>query len=254
MNYIVFDLEFNQGFNFGKEKAVVSKPGCPFEIIHLGAVKLDKNLRNVGDFNHLVKPKLYTRLHPFVKKMTRISKADLKAAKPFKEVYEEFVDFMGKDAVLCVWGTSDIKELIKNVEYHKLDTSTVPDRFIDVQHYANKHLDQPKNASIGLGNAVAQLDIPQEMDFHNAFNDAWYTAEVFKKIYNETIEASHYSMLKSKPAGGTWKTNLDIDKLIRHFEKTFNREMTDEEKGMIKLAYKTGYLKQFQKAVKPSDK
>ena len=48
MNYIVFDLEWNQS-NTGKE------PECgilPFEVIEIGAVKLNNDLESIGKFRH----------------------------------------------------------------------------------------------------------------------------------------------------------------------------------------------------------
>lgn len=44
MNYILFDLEFNQYFNSLKIDTNITKPKCPFEIIQIGAIKLDENL------------------------------------------------------------------------------------------------------------------------------------------------------------------------------------------------------------------
>ena len=40
MEYIIFDLEFNQGFD-KKLNKTVSNEKCPFEIIQIGAIKLD---------------------------------------------------------------------------------------------------------------------------------------------------------------------------------------------------------------------
>ena len=57
MNYIVFDLEWNQG-DTGQEE-----PGIPFEIIEIGAVKLDQEGRVAGKFSQLVKPTVYQRMH-----------------------------------------------------------------------------------------------------------------------------------------------------------------------------------------------
>ncbi|WP_341421131.1 hypothetical protein [Clostridium magnum] len=44
-----------------------------------------------------------------------------------------------------------------------------------------------KGVNIGLHNAIELLHIPVKKQFHNAFNDACYTVEVFKKIYNKDI-------------------------------------------------------------------
>ena len=69
MEYIVFDLEFNQGFD-RKLNKTVSDETCPFEIIQIGAVKLDSNLDMIDTFNTFVKPNIYKVIHPFIKKMS----------------------------------------------------------------------------------------------------------------------------------------------------------------------------------------
>ena len=55
MDYIVFDLEWNQSSD-GQEKEIKE---IPFEIIEIGAVKLDENFQLKDRFNHLIKPKVY---------------------------------------------------------------------------------------------------------------------------------------------------------------------------------------------------
>jgi len=132
MNYMVFDLEFNQVFNFSKENPRIAEPLCPSEIIHIGGAKLDQNLNVIETFDRLVKPTLYTRIHPIIKKITGITRGDLKTAEPFKSVYKEFTQFIDDTKVLCVWGTDDMRELFRNIEYHKLDASLIPKRYIDV--------------------------------------------------------------------------------------------------------------------------
>ena len=53
MKYIIFDLEFNQSSN--KEEKLDE---LPFEIIQIGALKLDENLEVISIFNELVKKSL----------------------------------------------------------------------------------------------------------------------------------------------------------------------------------------------------
>lgn len=249
MNYIVFDLEFNQGFNYKTQNITTINPKCPFEIIDIGGVKLNEDFRLISTFDELIKPEIYKRLHPFIKKMTGISKESLKTAKSFNEVYKGFKEFVSDVDVLCVWGTADIKELMRNIKYHKLDTSIVPKRYINIQHYASKYLESPGGNSVGLGNAVKLMNIPHETQFHNAFNDAYYTAEVFKKLNDKHIKFKIHSYdndMKDKKQDHK-ATVLDTNELITQFEKMFNREMTYEEKTIIKLAYKMGNSGQFQK-------
>ncbi len=249
MNYIVFDLEFNQGYNFGVETRTLMNPKCPFEIIQLGAVSLNENFETIAVLDILVKPEIYTTINPYVKELTGITIQDLDLGKSFKDMYRQFIEFIKTDrSVLCVWGVADIKELFRNIEYHELDASMVPTEYINIQSYASKELNCQKGINIGLGNAAKLLAIPVETKLHNAFNDAYYTAEVFKKIYNSEIKTKIYNPHKhtriTRP--DTQKYKIDTYNLIKQFEKMFKREMTEEEKSIIKLAYIMGKTNQFQ--------
>ena len=249
MNYIVFDLEFNQGYNFTKESKNVINPKCPFEIIQIGAVKLNANFETVGVLSILVKPEIYTELNPFVKEITGLTIEDLNRGTSFEQMYEEFIAFIKDDkSVLCVWGVADVKELFRNIEYHDLETSIVPTEYINIQTYASKKLNCEKGINIGLGTASQLLNIPIENKFHDALNDAYYTAEVFKKVYNKKIKPSIYTPHKNSRLNrsDTEKHEIDNYNLIKQFEKMFKRDMTEEEKSIIKLAYIMGKTKQFQ--------
>lgn len=246
MNYIVFDLEFNQAWNSEQSKNPFDA-GCPFEIIQMGAVKLDEALNTVSTLDCLVKPELYKDIHPFVYQITGISSDDLKTAKPFQEVFYEFIRLISDECVLCVWGLSDIKELMRNVRYHRLDSSVIPKQYINVQRYASKLLHCPKGTNVGLRNAVEFFKLPIDNKFHHAFGDACYTAEVFKQIFNDDIKPMLYQQDKGRRNDRPIrKTRLDLDKLIGQFEKMYNREMTEEERSIIKLAYLMGKTNQFQ--------
>ena len=59
MEYIVLDLEWNQS-NTGKEDAVEK---LPFEIIEIGAIKLNNERVMVSEFNELIKPQVYHEMH-----------------------------------------------------------------------------------------------------------------------------------------------------------------------------------------------
>ena len=59
MNYIVFDLEWNQ-CPYGKER---ENKRLPFEIIEIGALKLDENRNYEDSFHQVVKPVVYKKLH-----------------------------------------------------------------------------------------------------------------------------------------------------------------------------------------------
>jgi len=257
MNYIVFDLEFNQGYNFSKEPKNTIDPKCPFEIIQIGAIKLNDNLETIGTLDILVKPQIYPTLNPFVKELTGITMDELEKGTSFKEMYENFLKFIKTDkSVLCVWGVTDIKELFRNIEYYELDALLVPTEYINIQSYASASLNCKKGINIGLGNATELLGVPIKNKFHNALNDAYYTAEVLKKIYNKEIKTNVYSHDKHALLNRSNTQNYKIDfyNLMNQFEKMFKRKMTIDEKSIIKLAYIMGKTNQFQIKIDPIPK
>ncbi|MBR1738171.1 MAG: exonuclease domain-containing protein [Firmicutes bacterium] len=197
MNYIVLDFEFNQAFDFDENCPCDPFPECRFEIIQIGAVKLDDNFNETDSFNILIKPQIYTRIHPYVQKITGITDEMLESQYDFPAAAKKFYEFMGEDRMLCVWGKSDIRTLYRNLVYHRLIVPPVIIRYIDVQALATSYLKYSKGGAVGLKNAVELLEIPSNDDeFHNALYDAKYTAKVFnivkkKKLPIKIFNSSH---------------------------------------------------------------
>lgn len=244
MNYIIFDLEYNQQHPDDINPSE-PKPPLLFEIIQIGAIKLTKDLKAISVFNSLVKPNIHLKLHPYVENLTKINMDDLNKSPNFKSVYNDFINFIGKEEIsLVVWGSSDIKELIKNIEFYNLDSSKISNKYIDIQSYASKLFNLPKGQKISLKNAVEALNIPVEGDFHDAFFDAHYTAEIFKSIYTKKLSPSTF-IKSTEKRPKVKKEKLDSQALIKEFEKIYNRKMSKEEVKMIRLAYFMGKTKQF---------
>ncbi|MDU2490679.1 MAG: 3'-5' exonuclease [Clostridium celatum] len=244
MNYIIFDLEYNQQHPDDINPSE-PKPPLLFEIIQIGAIKLTKDLKSISVFNSLVKPNIHLKLHPYVENLTKINMDDLNKSPNFKSAYNDFINFIGKeDNNLVVWGSSDIKELIKNIEFYNLDSSKISNKYIDIQSYASKLFKLPKGQKISLKNAVEALNIPIEGDFHDAFFDAHYTAEIFKSIYTKKLSPSTF-IKSTEKRPKVKKEKLDSQALIKEFEKIYNRKMSKEEVKMIRLAYFMGKTKQF---------
>lgn len=244
MNYIIYDLEFNQKSDKTSDSEA-DNSGLPFEIIQIGALKLNEKFKVVSKFNTLIKPTLHTSIHPFIENLTGINDGKVSIHKSFPQVYEDFLRFIGTgEFVLCVWGTVDIKELLRNIKFHGLPK--LPDfKFIDVQQYASKYLKSPKKSRIGLKNAVELLKIPSKNEFHDAFNDAYYTSEVFKITFDDSIIPKIYNAASSRRRICSPKGKIDEEALIRQFEKMYDREMSEEEKSIIIHAYYMGKTGQF---------
>ena len=93
MEYIVLDLEWNQS-NTGKEDAVEK---LPFEIIEIGAIKLNNERVMVSEFNELVKPQVYHEMHKITSKLIHIQMQELERGRPFPEVGGDFVRWCGQE-------------------------------------------------------------------------------------------------------------------------------------------------------------
>ncbi|MPQ45102.1 3'-5' exonuclease, partial [Clostridium tarantellae] len=241
MKYIIYDLEFNQSYIPDKEKIKNSNFKLPFEIIQIGAIKLDESLNLISTFNSLIKPTLYTNVHPYVENLTKITNEKLKFCNNFLTVYNKFLNFIGeKDVVICVWGLADIKEFLRNLEFQKINTNSFPKNYIDVQNCTSKYFNVPKGSKIGLKNAVQLLNIQIKNEFHDAFNDAYYTTEVFKKIYKSiNLNPILYTPNKSKKITQI-KKQINTKALINQFKKMYKRNLSADEEAMIKLAYIMG--------------
>ena len=240
MEYIVFDLEFNQGFD-KKLNKTVSNEKCPFEIVQIGAVKLNSNLEMIDTFNSFVKPNIYKEIHPFIKKMTNITNEDVKNAPSFPEAFSMFKAFMNNNNnVLCVWGNGDLKELYRNIKYYNLSTENLSNTYINVQHHASIYFNNPTGRSIGLQNAITLLELNQDKSYHNALNDAYYTSLVFKKIFNTQTKTKNYNFDNENKKSPVTKKKVNYDNIFNEFKKILNRDLSKEEKKIIHLAYKMG--------------
>lgn len=258
MQYIVFDLEFNQDLDSVINPGLVSsdpdpnnlpsKNKYPYEIIQIGAVKLDENFSFTDTFNRYVKPSIYTRISTYITDLTGISTERLQSEESFENVYNDFIGFIdGSESILCTWGVIDIITLHKNIKYHNLNESLLPQKYINIQPYVSVHLGQSKKRLLSLSYCIEALGIANDTPFHNALYDAIYTAEIFKKIYNSAMEPKTYNPSKTVQPGRPVKKVLDFPMLVAQFEKMFSREMTAEEKEIIRLAYHMGKTGQFLK-------
>ena len=226
MNYIVIDLEFNQSFDFKTGAKSPSNPLLPLEIIQIGAVKLDSRLNFVDRFGTTVRPRLYRGLNPFVAKVTGLSKDTLRNSPSFAAAYRGLVNFIGKEQVtLCFWGNDDMRELFRNILYCKQSTRPLPLKYINVQSLASLHQNLPASQQVALCTIVDTLGIRADMPFHSAPNDAYYTAEVFKKIYDkDRINLLTFDLAKLKERNASILEAMELEKLETKNEETRNQK------------------------------
>lgn len=182
MNYIVLDLEWNQS-NTGLE-AEVEK--LPFEVIEIGAVRLDGESRMVDEFDELIKPVVYHEMHQITSRLIHLQMEELERGKPFVEVAESFLQWCGGEPYLfCTWGTLDLTELQRNMKFfHMPPLAEGPIPFLDVQKLFSLGFEDGKSRR-ALEYAVDALKLEKDIPFHRAFSDAYYTARILKRIIAE---------------------------------------------------------------------
>ena len=185
MNYIVMDLEWNQSYN----GHMGEHPRMPFEIIEIGAVKVDKNLNIIDEYSSLIKPKIYKKLHSKIRTILNYDEDDLSLGRGFKEVCSEFLDWCGKDYIFCTWGPMDLTELQTNMDFYYMDKLPRPLKFLNLQSiYASVTNTSGIPQSMSkLEKAVSEMNIPENEPFHTALNDARYTALVMKEMKAKNI-------------------------------------------------------------------
>lgn len=204
MYYIILDLEWNNTY-------CKKKQGFMNEIIEVGAVKLDENLRQVDTFSMFIKAQLGKKLHSRVKELTNITNDDISSGTPFSQTMATFRKWCcdGGETTVLTWGDTDIRVLIENFRYFN-GITFIPflDKYINLQKYAQAFMNISKADQIGLSAAAEKLGIPfEEYSLHRALDDSLLTADLFRKIYNEKMLQSYtlvcdnafYSKITFKP-------------------------------------------------------
>ena len=204
MNYIVLDLEWNQG------SRPAPKDVPTFEIIEIGAVKLDEQFHIVDTFQSLIRPQIYNTMHKITAELVNLDMRDLEDEEEFTKVAEEFLRWCGEDYLFCIWGVQDLTEFQKNMDYyHMKSLSKGPLKYYDIQKLYSLACEDGKVRS-SLSHVVEEENLVEEaIEFHRALGDAYYTARIFQKIQNrdllERISFDTYRVPTNKKEQILWK-------------------------------------------------
>lgn len=201
MNYIVFDLEWNQSPQ-GKEGTIEH---FPFEIIEIGAVKLNEDFRQVDEFHQLILPVVYPQLHYKISEVTHLRMDLLKReGVPFVQAAQRFFSWCGDEFYLVTWGSMDITELQRNMVYHHMKLPfSMPVMYYDLQKlYSLLYEDGKEKLSLDQAVEAMGIAVDEERPFHHALDDAYYTGQVMGKMdfarVKEFISMDYYQLPKSE--------------------------------------------------------
>ncbi len=181
MFYITLDLEWNQAYA-QKALAVQKRLACRLrgEVIQIGAVKLDRDMRICGSYQIIVKPQHFKKLHRHVLELTGITQEQMDEGTPLPEAAERFRKWCGKDFAFLTWGPDDIPMLKENFHIHDIPSSWLENTY-DLQQIFNKQTDGASKQR-SLEYAMEYFEIPMNLPAHDALNDAYFTALVAKAL------------------------------------------------------------------------
>ena len=218
MNYIVFDLEWNQA-----AYKVDEEDELPFEIIEIGAVKMNKDAVIVDEFSALIRPQVYPFLVRRTREITGLSDDDLdQKGIYFEDAIAKFLSWCGHDYVFCIWGPGDLTQLEKNMAYYDIHIPwRYPLRYLDVQKLFALQENEGK-ARRTLESAVDYYGIEHDRPFHRATDDAYYTARVLERIDRSQYE-SYFSVDYYKlPRNRFTETTFYFDTYSKYVSRKFS--------------------------------
>ena len=222
MDYVVFDLEWNQSNTRSEPKV----ENFPFEIIEIGAVRLTEDGVLDGEFNELIKPQVYKEMHRITGKLVHLTMQELKHSRSFPEVATRFEIWCGEGAFLyCTWGTLDLMELQRNrMFFHMTPLAEEPIAYIDVQKlFALTYDTENPRKRRALQDAVDYLRIEKHIPFHRAFSDAYYTAKVMQVILRKNpgiLEHVSYDVFYP-PTSRETEVKHQFDTYFKYISKVF---------------------------------
>ena len=197
MNYIVFDLEWNQN-PYGKNN---NHPDIPFEIIEIGAVKVNDDLEVVDEFQQVVKPRVYKRLHHKIQEITHLTMEELNSGEDFRKVMK--IDLMpskSRSEAKSYW-TKQYED------YEKLADRIESDRRVDVA----RTNDYGRTKSINDAAKIAQEGAAVK------YKDAIIYNTLLNKLSNDEL-------IKLKELG---KQYYYVSQLVSQQRQEFNESTTE---------------------------
>lgn len=226
MNYIVFDLEWNQS-STGEEQA----PGLPFEILEIGAVKCNSQMEQIQSFHRLIRPQVYLQFHKVTDELLHLDMEELQKEASFCRVAQDFLNWCrgeeDQDFVFCSWGSQDLTEFQRNMKYYGMEPiANGPIPFLDVQKLFSIAYEDRKTRR-ALEYAVDYLHIEKDAAFHRADGDAYYTARVLEKC-NDPAVLKYVSYDVFRPPV---RREDEIKVQFDTYMKYISREFADKEEA-----------------------
>lgn len=181
MTFTFLDLEWQSAY-------CPEKRGFMNEIVEVGSLKLDENLRETGVFSRVVRSKLTTRLSGRFKELTGIESGEMREGDPLPEVLSEWDEWRGGDSLLLTWSRSDLYALDENCRLLAPGVRPVITSYADFQLYAQEEMRRAGaevKSQVSLEHAAEAFGVdPGEYRLHRAAGDCRLCAEIMRRCYN----------------------------------------------------------------------
>lgn len=224
MSYVFFDLEWNQGYPHGEANKLD-------EIIQIGAYRMDSWEDQGTPFVAYVRPSIHKKLHHRVKKMLPLTQEDLEKANPFRRVIRDFFRWCGDDPVFFTWGSCDARVLDTNLCWYGME------EYLDLEIYDLQraydvmiaHTDQ----QAALRDAVEKLHLEAALEYHDAGNDAYYTALIGAEMVRElgalpteeTLQEMEAALRREKREAALQAAKEALEAAVESYQPVFTRNV-----------------------------
>jgi len=180
MHYIVLDLEWNQPLSAQSKVFRTVGHKLIFEMIQIGAVKMDPELNIVDTISIPICPTHYVRIHPRIRRMTHLGQEELAGAPTFLEAMDQFLTWCGEEPVFLTWGCDDASVWKQNMDFFQYP-KPMP-TICDLQRMFSDRLGSKERKGLKAAMELVGVDPDENLYFHNALHDAYYTALVFRQM------------------------------------------------------------------------
>lgn len=181
MNYIFIDIEYSQHKNPNNTHTN--------HIIEVGAVKLNEQLEIIDTFQSYISPGYNVKINYRILKIMKIKNPyqTIYKAPLFRSVMNQLEKWINisDNNLIFAWSPAERIILSENYKRYKLVyTNHWINSIIDLQKkYSIIYRRIFKKSQVSLKDAVKYYKLNDDNDYHNALNDAMYTAQVFQIMF-----------------------------------------------------------------------
>lgn len=217
------------------------------EAIRLGAVKYVIDTGSITYFDQYIRPESSEPLTKFCKTLTGIEDDDLVRANEFKEVFANFLEWIGgiKKTRYFSWSPSDLFRLKMDGLRHDISERTIKkieQRYVDFQKLFK---DRVSKNPVSVEDALKLYDLEFIGEKHNPMFDAFNTLRIYETFINQPIQ-SDIIMVQQFIFG---KTTPFFD--IENLNKKLQNQQREDAKHLIEQLRQIYRLRDIKKLLKP---